>query len=153
MAEYTLYIALAGLVLALVTLGLVINMYFRLRQLLGGKNASSFEEIITGLHRAIEIEEKTSAGFRQQLADINNRLRRTIQSIRTVRFNPFHDSGGNQSFSTIFADEDGNGVVISSLYARERMSIYAKPILEFSSAHELTEEEQGIIAERKGITD
>ena len=38
-------------------------------------------------------------------------------------------------------NEEGNGVVLSSLYSRERMSIFAKPIKNGKSEYELTEEE------------
>ena len=39
-------------------------------------------------------------------------------------------------------DEDGNGVVLSSLYSRERMSVFAKPIKNNKSEYELTAEEK-----------
>ena len=39
-------------------------------------------------------------------------------------------------------NEDGDGVVLSSLYSRERMSIFAKPILNRKSVYELTSEEK-----------
>ena len=61
-----------------------------------------------------------------------------------VRFNPFSGdgSGGNQSFAAAFLDEKGSGVVLSSLYARDRVGLYAKPIEKGASSFELTKEEK-----------
>jgi hypothetical protein len=45
-----------------------------------------------------------------------------------VRFNPFEDTGGNQSFAIALLDALGDGVVISSLHARGSTRIYAKSV-------------------------
>jgi hypothetical protein len=80
----------------------------------------------------------------QHLLSINSRLRRSIQGIHTVRFNPFSGtgSGGNQSFATAFLNEDGHGVIISTVFSRERTSVYAKPVSAHQSPFELSLEEQ-----------
>jgi hypothetical protein len=57
--------------------------------------------------------------------------------------------GGNQSFSTSFVNENGDGVVISSMYSRDRISIFAKPINKFKSQFETTEEEKQVIERAK----
>lgn len=54
--------------------------------------------------------------------------RRHIQKIGFVRFNPFADTGGDQSFCLCFLDEDNNGIVITSLHSREHTRTYAKLI-------------------------
>jgi len=51
-----------------------------------------------------------------------------IQKIGLVRFNPFSEVGGNQSFSLAILDGEGSGLVISSLHSREVTRIYAKPV-------------------------
>ncbi len=78
------------------------------------------------------------------LTTVESRLKKSVQGIHTVRFNPFKGStgsGGNQSFATAFLNELGDGVVVSSLYAREHVSIFAKPIVRGKSEFELSEEE------------
>jgi len=47
-----------------------------------------------------------------------------------VRFNPFSQTGGNQSFSLALLDGNNNGLVISSLHSREGTRIYAKMVKE-----------------------
>jgi len=75
------------------------------------------------------------------------RLRSTLQGVGLVRFNPFEGQGqgGNQSFAIAFLDEYSNGVVLSTLYARDRVGVYAKPIEKGISTYELTNEEKEAI--------
>ena len=62
-----------------------------------------------------------------------------------LRFNPFRNTGGAQSFALAIVDGKGDGVVISSLHARENTRIYAKPLHQWTSEHTLTDEEQEAI--------
>jgi len=79
------------------------------------------------------------------LGTVERRLKKSIQGAGIIRFNPFEDAGSNQSFSIAFLDELRNGVVISSLYSREKVNVYAKPIKEGKSEYPLSEEEKGAI--------
>src|SRR5450830_1385502 len=45
-----------------------------------------------------------------------------------VRFSPFEDTGGNQSFALALLDESDDGLVISSLHSRTGTRIYAKAV-------------------------
>jgi len=63
-----------------------------------------------------------------------------------VRFNPFSDVGGDQSFAIALVDGHGNGVVISSLYGRHDIKVYAKPLKKWESEYTLTDEEKQAIA-------
>ena len=151
MQDTLLYIAGSALVLAILAILLLIRLELRLQKLLAGSKADSLEDVINGLHDDLRKQQDTTRDANLRIDDLDARVKKTIQSIRTVRFNPFQDAGSNQSFAIVMADEEGNGVVLSSLYGRERMSVYAKPIAQFTSEHELTDEEQEIIDERKNI--
>ncbi len=71
-----------------------------------------------------------------------------VQRVGLVRFNPFQDVGGDQSFSLALLDGDGNGVVISSLHSRAVTRTYAKPIIGGKSLrHDLSQEEERAIAQ------
>jgi hypothetical protein len=63
-----------------------------------------------------------------------------------VRFNPFEDTGGDQSFAIALVDRQGDGVVISSLHGRKETRVYAKPLKKGESAYPLAEEEKEAIA-------
>jgi hypothetical protein len=53
---------------------------------------------------------------------------RALQWVGLVRFNPFEDTGGNQSFALALTDAYGDGFVFSSLHSRTGTRLYAKPV-------------------------
>lgn len=70
-----------------------------------------------------------------------------IQRVFMKRFNPFDDTGGNQSFSMALLDANNDGVVISSLHGRSGTRVYAKPVKSGKQTeHELSSEEQEVIS-------
>lgn len=70
-----------------------------------------------------------------------------IQKIGLVRFNPFKDTGGDQSFILSLLDGKNTGVVISGLYSRSGTRWYAKKIVEGKGVeHNLSEEEKNAIS-------
>lgn len=75
-----------------------------------------------------------------------------IQKIGLLRFNPFKDTGGDQSFILALLDGKNTGVVISGLYSRAGTRWYAKKIKEGKGIeHELSEEEKKAIQEAAHI--
>lgn len=70
-----------------------------------------------------------------------------VQKVGFMRFNPFEDTGGDQSFAVALLDRGNNGVVISSLYTREGVRIYAKEIQGGNSKHPLSDEEKAVLAQ------
>jgi hypothetical protein len=140
-----IFYILAALIVVLI--GAVIYLWTRVSGLLRGKDASSLEDTMRALIKETESLNKSRKEMENYLTQVEKRLRRSISSIGTVRFNPFHgSSGSNQSFASAFLNEEGNGVVFSSLYSRDRVSIFAKPLAKGASAYELTGEEKEAIA-------
>ncbi len=115
----------------------------KLTQALGG-GSQSLQETLTKIHDHTKDVEEFRDQLEKYLETVENRLSKNIQSVETVRFNPFKGSGsgGNQSFATSLLNEKGDGVVISSLFGRERVSVFAKPIKKFVAEFELSAEEQ-----------
>jgi hypothetical protein len=68
-----------------------------------------------------------------------------LQHLGVVRYNPFRDTGSDQSFSIALADGHGNGVILSSLHGRDVTRVYAKPLTNWESLHSLTDEEKQAI--------
>lgn len=134
-------IALAILVIILIVM--VIIMHARLRRFLIGIDAGNIKESLSFVGNGLS----DLQGFRNEmesyLKSVERRLRKSVQSVHTVRFNPFKGTGGggNQSFATAFLTEEGDGVIVSSLYARDHVSVFAKPVKGNLSEHELSEEE------------
>ncbi|OGI82214.1 hypothetical protein A3I95_00550 [Candidatus Nomurabacteria bacterium RIFCSPLOWO2_02_FULL_44_12] len=128
-------IILIGVIWAITTEG-------RLKRFFLGKKAKDLEDTITLLEEDITKLKGAKEIAEKNIATINNKLKKSIRGLETIRFNPFPDQGSNQSFAIGMLDEEGNGVVLSSLYSRERMSIFAKPIKGGRSEYDLTAEEK-----------
>ncbi|MFA5736867.1 MAG: DUF4446 family protein [Candidatus Paceibacterota bacterium] len=142
----TLFIVTFGLIaIVIFILVRIIILEKKLKNLLAGKNARSLEDTISNNVETIQKIDKRILLIAQEIDSINKRLAKAIQKVHVVRFNPFKDQGGNQSFATSFLDEKGDGVVISSLYSRDKFSVYAKPINSGKSKYELSEEEREAI--------
>ncbi len=83
---------------------------------------------------------------------LEKRLTRSTQAIHSRRYNPFKGAGegGLQSHSTALLSENGDGVMLSALSTRDRVSIFAKSIKNFACEDlELSPEEKEIIADAK----
>ena len=143
------------LVLTLLVLGLVaalVWLAFRLHQvevryraLAEGTNGGNLESMLAD-HVA---QVRDATGRVVELDEVTRRLERAsrshLQRVGFLRFNPFRDAGGDQSFALALADQDGNGVAISSLHSRDVTRVYGKPLAGWESPYPLTEEEQKAI--------
>jgi hypothetical protein len=144
-------ITYGAIAIVVILIGWIIRLEIKIHRLLLGKNARSLEDSIVEAHNKLmhlDTFERDSIAY---FKNVEARLKRSIQAIETVRFNPFKGTGegGNQSFSTTLVDEHGDGVILSSLYSRDRVSIFSKPLEKFQSEYELTEEEQRVVDEAK----
>src|SRR3989344_5577586 len=114
----------------------------RLRRFFVGKKAKDLEDTIITLENEIAKLNKVVENIQKNIVIINTKLKKSIRGLEVKRFNPFPDQGSNQSFTIGMLNEEGDGVVVSSLYSRERMSVFAKPIKNGKSEYELTTEEK-----------
>ena len=78
--------------------------------------------------------------------------RRAFQRVGLVRYNPFEETGGNQSFALALLDAAGDGWVLSSLHARSGTRVYAKAIKAGRADAALSEEETAAIRQATGVT-
>lgn len=87
-----------------------------------------------------EIETEIKEAF-SKIKNLENISKITIQKIGIVRFNPFNDRGGNQSFTIALLDAKNNGFVVSSLFVKEGSRVFAKSINKGKSDYLLSREE------------
>lgn len=137
----------SGVVL-LVLLWIVFTEY-RFKKFFAGTKAKNLEDVMMNLGEQMKDIKEVEEAIDKHLLIVDKRLDKSIRSIETVRFNPFLDAGGNQSFAISFLNDEGDGVIMSSLYARDRMSIFAKPIVKGKSDFELSEEEKEVLEKSK----
>lgn len=135
------FFVFAGIAI-LVELFWIVKTENRLKKFFMGKKAKDLEDTIDILEKDIVILKTAKETAEKELSVINAKLKKSIRGVETIRFNPFPDQGSNQSFAIGILNEEKDGVVISSLYSRERMSIFAKPIKNGKSEYELSEEEK-----------
>lgn len=134
----------AGL-LSLISTISVLVLHTRLKRIMRGKTGRDIEEGIASIDKKLVAIENNEELLAEAIEHVDKRLRSSIRSVEMTRFNPFEDQGGNHSFAISLVNERGDGVVISSLYSRERMSVFAKHIKKGKSDIELTEEEQEVL--------
>ncbi|MEK7066681.1 MAG: DUF4446 family protein [Patescibacteria group bacterium] len=127
----------------------VMTLQMRLKKLLRGKAGSDLEDLFRQSNTDLERLMRAREEINKEIDAMKEKMRHHIRGIQTVRFNPFKDSGSNQSFATALLDDDGNGVVISPLYSRDRVGVYAKPLAGHRSEYELSDEERQAIAQAR----
>ena len=117
----------------------------RIKIFFEGRKTKDLEEVIAEqLKRTKKAESDIEKLFKwnkdlQKITDIS------IQKVGVIRFNPFKDTGGDQSFAIALLDKDNSGLVISSLYSREGTRVYTKPVKKGESSYHLSEEEKQAI--------
>jgi len=116
------------------------------RDLFAGTKAKDLEQIIIKQAKNIKILDKDIQELYEISNQINNLALRGIHKTGFIRFNPFKEVGGNQSFSIALLNGKDDGIVISSLYTREGTRVYSKDILNGKSEkYPLTDEEVEVI--------
>lgn len=117
----------------------------RLTGITRGQDGQNLEDVL-GAHLdkvhglAREVDRLTARTGALETAGV-----RAFQRVGLVRYNPFEETGGNQSFALALLDAEGNGWVLSSLHARSGTRVYAKAIRGGRSDAALSEEETAAI--------
>jgi len=105
------------------------------------REPENFKEILSQFKNLEKNFEKLS----QELENLKKESKWSLQKVGIVRFNPFKEVGGDQSFSIALLDGNDNGIVITSLYSREGNRVYGKPIENGKPSYSLSEEEREAI--------
>ena len=151
--EQTLSLVVVALVVAVVVLALWVAwlqrsealLRRRLRRVLPEGQSGGIDEILERqLKRIDSLTERVDAlnKLHRELEDLSQR---TIQKVAVIRYNPFSDTGGDQSFAIAMLDSLGNGVVLSSLHSRTDTRVFAKAVQGGRSKYQLSDEEQDAI--------
>jgi hypothetical protein len=137
---------LAWLIVMQVRLSRLRRRYSLLMQGVEGRN---IEQVLDGyLTQALATRRQVEqlAGGVEQLRQVTQL---SLQHIGVIRFDAFDDVGGRQSFAAALTDGVGDGVVLSSLAARQATRFYAKPLRRWEAEYTLTEEEKQAIAQAR----
>src|SRR3989339_1172875 len=87
-------IAILALSIIILVLAIcIMNLYTRLNKFLLGNKAENLDESISIINKSIKDLESFRGELEEYLAGVEKRLRRSTQSVHTVRFNPFQGVG------------------------------------------------------------
>lgn len=134
-----------GLVTAWLIVGTLIFMKIsqQLKQITQGISKKDLKTILTQITGNIKESNKQIKELRSEIDDVEQRMKHHFQKMGYIRFNPFSDTGGDQSFSLCLLNDHNNGIVITSLHSRDSTRIYTKEIKNGSAfERELSKEEQ-----------
>ncbi len=108
-----------------------------------GANRKTLDIVLSNVAREIQMSKKDIANLVTRCDRIEKEERYHIQKIGLLRFNPFKDTGGDQSFILAMVDAYDTGVVITALYSRSGTRWYTKKVVKGrGTEHELSEEEK-----------
>lgn len=151
----TLVAALAVVVVALAAWMAVVHrsqasLRRRLRRVFTDGDGQGLDEILDRVVQRLDQTGQRVDALNALHRELEAVVRRSIQRVGVVRFNPFSDTGGDQSFAIALLDSEGNGIVLSSLHGRTDTRVFAKPVSAGRSRHALSDEEQEAI--RRALT-
>jgi Na+-transporting methylmalonyl-CoA/oxaloacetate decarboxylase gamma subunit len=154
------YIGLIVLGLAVVVLLLVLAVVVlvrrsgrlrrRLESLTRGSDAASLEDVLGNHMERVRQVVRDVDTVAARTALLERDVQGAFARVGLVRFNPFEDTGGNQSFALALLDGRGDGFVVSSLHARAVTRIYAKAIAGGASEAALSSEEAEALRQALG---
>ena len=124
---------------------LVFQLKRRLNKFFAGSEAKDLESMLAELGKRVRENEDSFKNLRNDVARIDVMAEHALQKVGMLRYNPFGDVGSDQSFALALLDHMDNGVVLSSLYAREGTRVYAKSVVKGESKYHLSDEEKEVI--------
>jgi hypothetical protein len=128
------------------------NLSAHYNSLLKGSTTKTLQALLDNVLKELDVAKKDIATLQKQYDTIEKDGRLHIQKIGLLRFNPFNDTGGDQSFILALVDGTDSGVVISGLYSRSGTRWYAKKVKAGKGVdHVLSEEEKKALQESKKI--
>lgn len=136
-------------VLILLNLGILIWL-FRLSKhynsLVKGLDKKSLMSALEGIQKTLASHERNLASQKKDIHKIEEDGQLHLQKLTLKRFNPFSDTGGDQSFILSLLDAHKDGIIITSLHSRENTRFYVKSIKDGDGVdHPLSKEEQKVV--------
>lgn len=126
--------------------------WYRLKQnylqMTQGGAKKTLDEVLGDLVQTQQKAKDDIAKIMAQCAKMEKDEKYHIQKIGLLRFNPFKDTGGDQSFILALVDAHDTGIIITALYSRSGTRWYTKKIVRGrSTEHELSEEEKKALSQ------
>lgn len=157
LASFAGPLALGCLIVALVLIALVIWLVVRVNRvekrytaLLQGTDGGTLQTVLESHVSEVRLALAQVQALAQRTDQVAEAACSHVQHVGLVRYNPFRETGGDQSYALVLADGHGNGAVLTSLHMRDVTRVYAKPLENWTSAYPLTDEEQRALRVARG---
>jgi len=121
------------------------GIYLLLERLGESTHSDNFEQLLSTILAQSDESMRRIQYLQRQGEQMESRLADTLHKRALLRYNPFEDAGGDQSFVLALLDDHNSGLIISSLHAREGTRIYLKPIEQGIAGYTLSEEEKKVL--------
>ena len=129
-----------------------VKFYFYYSRLIKGGKKESLPKILDSLMLEQEQMKKTLDHIVKVCDKLEKEGLLHIQKVGLLRFNPFKDTGGDQSFILALLDANSTGVIISSLHTRSGTRWYAKNVVKGKGVdYELSSEETQALKSAKSL--
>lgn len=123
--------------------------YFHYKRLIGTTDKKDLKLILEALIEKADFAANETQRIQKELSRLSGKMGNCLQKIGVVRFNPYSDTGGNQSFALACLSESNSGLVILSLHGREGTRVYIKGIERGKATSSLSREEKQAIEEAR----
>jgi transcriptional antiterminator Rof (Rho-off) len=140
-------LAILASLIAVAALVQVWRLSTRMRLVLGDSDGDRLEKQLREYHaknKQIQVDFEAMTNEYQKLSSITAL---SLQKISMVRFNPFGDVGGDQSFSLAMLDGHDSGLILTSIHGRGGTRVYAKPVDLGKSKYSLSSEEKKALSQ------
>ena len=144
---FYLFIFLFILQVVLIVLLIILNNKYRYLQksyttFMKGRNGKSLEKSIFKKFEELEEIADLVNENKEKIKDISKKMEGHYQKAGIVKYDAFHEMGGNLSFALTMLDQNNNGWIFNAMHSREGCYTYIKEIVKGESYIELSEEEQ-----------
>lgn len=150
------YILIGMAVVLLILLILIIVALCKLKKLnrkfdrfMRGKDAESLEDTILSCIEKNEQIDQMNQLLREDIIGLRKNQRITYQKMGMVKYNAFREMSGDLSYALALLDQEENGFIINSVYAKEGGYSYIKEIVKGESSILLSEEEKAALEKAK----
>lgn len=112
-------------------------------------NGNTLDELLREYSSDVKKNREEIVRTEKRIEQTEAKLRSSVDRAELIRFNAFDNMGSDLSFSLALLNQEGNGVVLSSINSREESRVYAKPIVKGESTYHLSEEERSVVNKAK----
>lgn len=107
-----------------------------------GRSGKNLEKAIFRKFSELEDISELVKNNKVEIDEMRMKMKTHYQKVGIVKYDAFHEMGGNLSFVLTMLDENDNGWIFNAMHSREGCYTYIKEVVNGDSYIELAEEER-----------